>query len=73
MKKSYIIIFLTAWLIGLLILTFYDFSRHDYNCSDFKTQKEALKIFVLNKLDIFHLDSDHDGKPCEELQIKSIL
>ncbi len=45
-------------------------SSNFYNCSDFKTQKEAQEIFEacggLEK-DIHKLDSDKDGKACESL------
>ena len=44
----------------------------DYNCSDFKTQKEANDIYMKCKnagknMDVYHLDGDHDGKVCESL------
>lgn len=41
--------------------------RKDYNCSDFKSQKEAQKVFEQDPRDIYRLDGDHDGKACESL------
>jgi hypothetical protein len=44
----------------------------DYNCSDFKTQSEAQKVYkqCQNKgqsMDRFRLDGDKDGEVCEAL------
>ncbi len=44
----------------------------DYNCSDFKTQEEAMKVYNRCKdlgknMDLFGLDGDKDGKVCEAL------
>ena len=42
----------------------------DYNCSDFKTQKQAQKFFKKHggpKRDPNRLDADHDGIACEAL------
>ncbi len=44
----------------------------DYNCSDFKTQKEANEIYQKCKtsgknMDAYGLDGDKDGKVCESL------
>ncbi len=46
----------------------------DYNCSDFKTQKEANDIYLKCKgagknMDAYGLDGDKDGKVCESLPI----
>jgi hypothetical protein len=46
----------------------------DYNCSDFKTQKEANDIYTKCKgagknMDAYGLDGDKDGKVCESLPI----
>lgn len=46
----------------------------DYNCSDFKTQKEANDIYQKCKtagknMDVYGLDRDHDGKVCESLPV----
>jgi hypothetical protein len=46
----------------------------DYNCSDFKTQKEANDIYQKCKtagknMDAYGLDGDKDGKVCEALPI----
>ncbi len=43
-------------------------SKQDYNCSDFKTQKEAQEVFKRNMYDIYKLDANHNGWPCEELK-----
>jgi hypothetical protein len=40
-------------------------SYNTYNCSDFKTQKEAQKIFDICSIDIHDLDRDNDGLACE--------
>lgn len=47
----------------------------DYNCSDFKTQAEAMEVYNKCKsagkdMDAFGLDRDHDGKVCESLPFK---
>ncbi len=42
-----------------------DCSYNIYNCSDFKTQKEAQKIFEQCEKDIHDLDRDDDGVACE--------
>ena len=46
----------------------------DYNCKDFKTQKEANDIYQKCKsagknMDAFGLDGDKDGKVCEALPV----
>ncbi|MBT4192595.1 MAG: hypothetical protein HOE11_04760 [Candidatus Diapherotrites archaeon] len=40
-------------------------SYNTYNCSDFKTQKEAQKVFEICSIDIHDLDRDNDGLACE--------
>jgi hypothetical protein len=40
-------------------------SYNTYNCSDFKTQKEAQKVFEICPIDIHDLDRDNDGVACE--------
>ncbi len=42
--------------------------KEDYNCSDFKTFDEAMAMFKKNVKDIYHLDGDSDGIPCESLR-----
>ena len=39
----------------------------DYDCGDFSTQKQAQEMFEKYDYDIFNLDSDNDGIPCESL------
>ncbi|NBV76943.1 hypothetical protein EBR66_02190 [bacterium] len=44
----------------------------DYNCKDFKTQKEAQTVYDRCKtlgqnMDVYGLDGDKDGKVCEAL------
>jgi len=44
----------------------------DYNCSDFKTQAEAMEVYNKCKsagknMDVFRLDGDKDGLVCEVL------
>lgn len=46
----------------------------DYNCKDFKTQKEANEIYNKCKnsgknMDVYGLDGDKDGKVCEALPV----
>jgi hypothetical protein len=46
----------------------------DYNCADFKTQKEANDIYQKCKsagknMDVYGLDGDKDGKVCESLPV----
>lgn len=46
----------------------------DYNCADFKTQKEANDLYVKCKssgknMDAYGLDGDKDGKVCESLPV----
>jgi hypothetical protein len=42
-----------------------------YNCSDFDTYQEALRVFKacggVNN-DVHHLDGNGDGEPCESLK-----
>jgi hypothetical protein len=40
-------------------------SYNTYNCSDFKTQKEAQKVFEMCSIDIHDLDRDNDEVACE--------
>ncbi len=44
----------------------------DYNCSDFKTQSEAMQVYNRCKetgknMDVYRLDGDKDGLVCEAL------
>jgi hypothetical protein len=41
----------------------------DYDCSDFKTQKQAQTFFKKHhpRQDPYRLDADHDGIACERL------
>lgn len=46
----------------------------DYNCSDFKTQIEAMEVYnrcgeLGKNMDTFRLDGDKDGKVCESLPV----
>lgn len=46
----------------------------DYNCTDFKTQKEANDLYQKCKsagknMDVYGLDGDKDGKVCESLPV----
>jgi hypothetical protein len=47
----------------------------DYDCSDFATQQAAQKYFDSQggspRKDVDHLDSDRDGKACEQLESAS--
>jgi len=42
-------------------------AQGDYNCSDFKTQAEAQKVFNAQAGDPYGLDRDVDGEACESL------
>jgi hypothetical protein len=41
------------------------FTVRDLDCGDFKTQADAQAALNANKADPYKLDSDHDGRPCE--------
>lgn len=46
--------------------------KMDYNCSDFKTQTEAMSVYkrcgeLGKNMDVFRLDGDKDGLVCESL------
>lgn len=52
--------------------TFCNATEIDYNCSDFKTQAEAMQVYrrcseLGKNMDIFRLDGDKDGLVCESL------
>ncbi len=42
-------------------------SKHDYDCKDFRTQREAQAVLDANPGDPYRLDRDKDGKACESL------
>ncbi len=46
--------------------------KMDYNCTDFKTQPEAMSVYkrcgeLGKNMDVFRLDGDKDGLVCESL------
>jgi micrococcal nuclease len=41
--------------------------KQDYDCKDFKTQREAQAVLDANPGDPYRLDRDKDGKACESL------
>ena len=43
-------------------------ARIDKNCSNFKTQIQAQEEFEKHTKDIYRLDGDKDGIPCESLK-----
>lgn len=52
--------------------TFCNAEKLDYNCSDFKTQAEAMTVYkrcgeLGKNMDVFRLDGDKDGLVCESL------
>jgi hypothetical protein len=54
--------------------TFCGAEKIDYNCSDFKNQKEAMEVYnrcgqLGKNMDVFGLDRDKDGKVCEALPV----
>lgn len=56
------------------IQAFCDQTDVDYNCSDFKTQAEAMEVYNRCKdsgrnMDVYRLDGDKDGKVCESLPL----
>ncbi len=53
----------------LIIVTLFHKSEkvRDYNCSDFNTYAEARLVFSKNKKDVYGLDRNHNGVPCENL------
>jgi len=42
-------------------------SYNAYNCDDFSTCSEVMKVFNTCRNDIHYLDGDDDGIPCESL------
>ena len=49
-------------------------SERDYNCSDFRTQAEAMTVYDRCKalganMEVYGLDRDGDGKVCESLPV----
>ncbi len=40
---------------------------HEYDCGDFKTYTEAFKILQKHDTDVYHLDGNNNGEPCEYL------
>lgn len=53
---------------------FCDAKESDYNCSDFRTQAEAMAVYSRcqergKDMDVFRLDGDKDGKVCESLPV----
>ncbi len=42
-------------------------SKHDYDCKDFRTQREAQAVLDADPSDPYRLDRDKDGKACESL------
>lgn len=54
----------------MIVLFKYDGAKIsiDYNCSDFKNKEEAMEIFKENKKDIYNLDKNKNGIPCESLK-----
>lgn len=45
-------------------------SYNHYNCNDFNTQAEAIKVYTVCGAtdDIHRLDKNHNGYPCEKLK-----
>lgn len=66
MKTIIIIICIVA---AIMVPSLFDGPKKhvDYNCSDFKTYAEAKKYFGRNPEDIYKLDKNHDGMPCQSL------
>ena len=65
------LILVLAGIVGSIILTSillaFLFHSGDYDCKDFKTQKEAQEVFNRNRDDIYGLDRDKNGKACQNL------
>jgi len=56
------------------VVEFCNAKEIDYNCSDFKTQAEAMDVYNKCKqagknMDAYGLDRDKDGKVCESLPL----
>jgi hypothetical protein len=54
--------------------SFCNAAEMDYNCSDFKTQAEAMQVYnrcgeLGKNMDTFRLDGDKDGNVCESLPV----
>ena len=66
--KKLTIIFIILGIIGIIsVANLFLFLHRDYDCSDFKTYDEALKVFSKYSYDKYDLDGNHNGKPCERL------
>jgi hypothetical protein len=67
--KLFFILFLILF-VAVSIVNFYLLTKKDYDCSDFATYKDAVKVFKKNVKDIYDLDRNGNGKPCELLLTK---
>lgn len=52
----------------IVVVKTHFFGMLDYNCSDFSTRRGAERVFHKNAEDIYHLDGDHNGIPCEGIK-----
>lgn len=41
--------------------------QRDYDCMDFKTQREAQEIYMKHSTDVYDLDRNGDGIACSSL------
>lgn len=67
MKRRIVILSIIALIVlGIAIVRVMN-KDNDINCSDLKDRYEAEKFFNIFKEDIYGLDKDKDGIPCEKL------
>lgn len=69
MKTNNTILIIMSIIFAIFIILFFSSEEItvDYNCSDFKTQEEAQKVFEQNSEDIHRLDGNKDGIACNSL------
>lgn len=65
MRRRYIAIVILAILFIIIIILFSQ--TKDYDCRDFKTQKEAQEVFQTSLYDRYDLDRNRNGIACENL------
>lgn len=60
-----LILLLLSIMVGVLLSSFS--AKRDYDCSDFRSQRQAQRVFARADRDIYGLDIDGDGIACESL------
>lgn len=70
--NPYKVVFIFFIIVAIFVIGLFFFQEKpvDYNCSNFKSYSEALRVFKKNAIDVYHLDTNHNGIPCEMLVLK---